>query len=140
MAREKKQEQKKTFVAIWEGFVIAESNDTVIVERSHYFPEDSIVKEHFKESEQTTKSWKGEVNYYHIVVDKKVNKNACYYYQNPKYYAEIKGRLSFWNMIPILTFDVKLVPFDGNIYISSTSMCIVYKISFYFICLVWWLR
>ena len=66
--------------AIWNGQVIAESNDTIIIEGNHYFPVDSINTKFFKTSEtQTVCHWKGTASYYSIEVDGQVNQDAAWY-------------------------------------------------------------
>ena len=83
--------------AIWNGKVIAESNDTVVVEGNHYFPADSLPQELLQPSATTTVcSWKGTANYYSLNVDGKVNTDAVWYYADFKpAAAEIKGRVTF---------------------------------------------
>jgi uncharacterized protein (DUF427 family) len=90
--------------AIWNNTIIAESNDTVVVENNHYFPLDSIVKEHFVPSEtKTTCPWKGEARYYSIVVDDEENKDAAWYYPEPKEAAkELKNRVAFSRGVAIV--------------------------------------
>lgn len=89
--------------AVWNNQVLAESNDTVVVEGNHYFPPDAIKKEYFKESTQhTTCPWKGEASYYSLEVDGEVNENAAWYYKKPKEAAEnIKGYVAFWNGVEV---------------------------------------
>ena len=89
--------------AIWNGKVIAESDDIVEIEGRKYFPDSSKVAEYFKPSESTSQcAWKGTANYYDIEVDGKINKNACWYYANPSEEAvSIKGRVAFWMGVEI---------------------------------------
>ncbi len=89
--------------AIWNGKVIAESSDTIVVEGNHYFPPDSIYKEYFKESHMhSTCQWKGEASYFDIVVDGKENRNAAWYYPEPKEAAKnITGYVAFWNGVVV---------------------------------------
>ena len=84
--------------ATWNNTVIAESNDTVVVEGNHYFPPESVNKEYFQESNShTTCPWKGEASYYNVVVNGETNKDAAWYYPEPKEAAaEIKDRVAFW--------------------------------------------
>jgi uncharacterized protein (DUF427 family) len=90
--------------AIWNNQVIAESNDTVVVEGNHYFPFDSVKSDFIKPSE--TKSscpWKGQASYYSLVVDGELNKDAAWYYPDPKPAAfEIKGRVAFWKGVKVV--------------------------------------
>jgi len=90
--------------AIWNNQVIAESDETVVVENNHYFPEDSIQKEYFRNSDtHTTCPWKGVASYYHIEVDGKENKDAAWYYPEVSELARtIKGRVAFWKGVEIV--------------------------------------
>ncbi len=89
--------------AIWEGVVLAESNDCVVVEGNQYFPPESIRGEYFKPSKQTSVCpWKGIASYYDIEVNGKVNPNAVWYYPEPKDAArQIKGRVAFWKGVQV---------------------------------------
>ena len=89
--------------AIWQDTVLAESDDTVVVEGNHYFPDDSINRAYFQESSNhTTCPWKGEASYYDVVVDGNVNSGAAWYYPEPKEAAEnIKGRVAFWKGVRV---------------------------------------
>ena len=89
--------------AIWNGTVIAESDDTVVIENNHYFPANSIKKEYFKNSEShTTCPWKGLASYYTITVDCEENKDAAWYYPEVSELARtIKGRIAFWKGVQI---------------------------------------
>jgi uncharacterized protein (DUF427 family) len=89
--------------AIWNGVVIAESNETKVVEGNHYFPPDSIKKEYLKESKTTSICpWKGKASYYDVVVKGKVNKAAAWHYPKPSLLAKkIKDHIAFWNGIEI---------------------------------------
>ncbi len=89
--------------AIWEGVVLAESNDTILLEGNHYFPPHAIRREHFKPSEKTTVCpWKGTAHYYTIVVNGKENKDAAWYYPEPAEAAkQIKDRVAFWRGVRV---------------------------------------
>lgn len=89
--------------ATWKGAVLAESEDTVVVEGNHYFPADSINREHFRESEtHTVCGWKGTASYYDVTVDGEVNADAAWYYPEPKDAAqEIEGRVAFWRGVRV---------------------------------------
>ena len=89
--------------ATWNGAVLAESDDTVVVEGNHYFPPDSIKREHLRESEtHTVCPWKGTASYYDVVVNGEVNKDAAWYYPQPKDAAkEIKDRVAFWHGVKV---------------------------------------
>lgn len=90
--------------AIWNGTVIAESNDTIEVDKAHYFPIESVKKEYLQPSEFTTVcSWKGTANYNDIVVDGKTNQNGAWIYKSIKSPSAkaIEGRVAFWNGVEI---------------------------------------
>lgn len=85
------------------GVVIAESDDTVVVEGNHYFPIDSVKGDHLGASETTSYcGWKGTANYHDVVVDGHTSKDAAWYYAEPKpEAAEIKGRVAFWKDVTV---------------------------------------
>ncbi|HKG15946.1 MAG TPA: DUF427 domain-containing protein [Pyrinomonadaceae bacterium] len=89
--------------ATWKGEVIAESDETVVVEGNHYFPADSVKREHFRESEtHTVCGWKGTASYYDVVVGGDVNKDAAWFYPEPKdAAADIKDRVAFWRGVKV---------------------------------------
>jgi uncharacterized protein (DUF427 family) len=89
--------------ATWNGKVLAESDETVVVEGNHYFPRESVKEEFFEESAtHTTCPWKGEASYLSVVADGQVNKDAAWYYPEPKDAAkEIKGRVAFWKGVKV---------------------------------------
>ncbi len=89
--------------AIWNNEVIAESDDTVVVEGNHYFPPSSVNNEYLVESSTLTVCpWKGEANYYDIVVGDNVNKDGAWYYPDPKTEAaEIKDHVAFWRGVQV---------------------------------------
>lgn len=89
--------------AVWNGRVVAEHDATRVVEGNHYFPPDSIKREHFKNSKTTTVCpWKGEASYYTLEVDGSRNEDAAWYYRTPKdAAAEIKGYVAFWRGVQI---------------------------------------
>ena len=89
--------------AIWNNTVVAESNDTVVVENNHYFPAESIKMEFFEASiAQTSCPWKGRASYYSLRVGSEHNKDAAWYYPEPKDAAkEIKGRVAFWKGVKV---------------------------------------
>lgn len=89
--------------AIWNGQVVAESNDTVVVESNHYFPADSINKEFYADSDATSICpWKGEAHYYTITVEGKTNPDAAWYYPTTKEAAKsIEGRVAFWRGVEV---------------------------------------
>jgi uncharacterized protein (DUF427 family) len=89
--------------ASWKNQVLAESNDTVVVEGNHYFPADSINKTYFEPSNShTTCPWKGEASYYNVVVNGQINKDAAWYYPQPKdAAAQVKNRVAFWRGVKV---------------------------------------
>ncbi len=89
--------------AVWKGKVIAESDDTVLVEGNHYFPESALRREHVTFSNHhTTCPWKGEASYYSLLVDGELNPDAAWYYPDPKPEAEmVKGRVAFWKGVEV---------------------------------------
>ena len=89
--------------AVWKNNVIAESDDTVMVEGNHYFPEASVNREYISFSNHKTScSWKGQASYYSINVNGDVNPDAAWYYAEPKdAAANIKGRVAFWKGVQV---------------------------------------
>lgn len=89
--------------AIWNNKVIAESNDTIVVENNHYFPADSIKQEYFTSTDlHSTCPWKGEASYYTVEVDGKPNPNSAWYYPKTKENAKhIEGYVAFWRGIKV---------------------------------------
>ena len=87
--------------AIWNGAVIAESDDTVVVEGNHYFPAGSVCRELLVESDtHTVCPWKGTASYYTVVVGGERNADAAWYYAEPKpEAAAIRGRVAFWRIL-----------------------------------------
>jgi uncharacterized protein (DUF427 family) len=90
-------------IARWNGAVIAESDDTVVVEGNHYFPPDSVNEALLEASaSHTTCPWKGVASYKSIVVDGKRNPDAAWFYPDPlPAAAEIKGRFAFWKGVTV---------------------------------------
>lgn len=90
--------------AIWNNTVIAESDDTLVVENNHYFPADSIKREYFKDSNtHTTCPWKGLASYYTLEVDGQVNEDAAWYYPKTSELArQIEGRVAFWKGVEVV--------------------------------------
>ena len=89
--------------AIWNNEVIAESNNTIVIENNHYFPADTVKKDFFKPSDtHTTCPWKGLASYYTLDVDGKQNPDAAWYYPDPKPAAsEIKDYVAFWKGVQV---------------------------------------
>ncbi len=89
--------------AVWNNTVIAESDDTVLVEGNHYFPESSLRREYISFSNhKTTCGWKGQASYYSLNVNGDVNSDAVWYYADPKpEAANIKGYVAFWKGVKV---------------------------------------
>ena len=89
--------------AIWKGEVIAESDDTTVVEGNHYFPPDAVKMEFLKPSStETICPWKGMAGYYSVVVNDEINEDAAWYYADPKEAAKaIRGRIAFWKGVEV---------------------------------------
>ena len=90
--------------AIWNDAVLADSKNTVIVEGNHYFPADSLRREHFRDSDHRSSCpWKGAASYYDVLVGGGVNANAAWYYPAPKDAArQIAGRVAFWKGVQVV--------------------------------------
>ena len=89
--------------AIWNGVILAESDNCEVVEGNQYFPPDAIKREYFQETTtHTTCGWKGVASYYNIVVDGQVNKDAAFYYPDAKSAAKnIEGYVAFWRGVKV---------------------------------------
>lgn len=89
--------------AIWHNEVIAESDKTVVVENNHYFPQEAVNMSLLTPSSTHTHCpWKGDASYYNVTIDGKVNKDAAWYYPDPKAAAaEIKDRIAFWKGVEV---------------------------------------
>ena len=89
--------------AVWKETVIAESDETIVVEGSHYFPPDGVKQEYFRDSEtHTLCNWKGEASYYDVVVDGESNKDAAWYYPEPLEAANnVRGYVAFWKGVEV---------------------------------------
>ncbi len=90
--------------AIWNGTVVAESTDTVVVEGNHYFPAESVNKNCLLPSNTKTMcSWKGQASYHTLFVNGDANPDAAWTYADPKdAAAEIKGRIAFWKGVQVV--------------------------------------
>lgn len=83
--------------ATWNGHLIAESDDTVVVEGNHYFPRDAVQAELLPSDNTTICPWKGTASYHTIRVVGEENPDAAWYYPDPKpEAAQIKDRIAFW--------------------------------------------
>ena len=90
--------------AVWNGQVIAESTDTVVVEGNHYFPLESVNRSFLEQSATTSVCpWKGTAKYYSLHVNGARNADAVWYYAQPKpSAAQITGRVAFWRGVQIV--------------------------------------
>ena len=89
--------------ARWNGAVVAESDDTVVVEGNHYFPRDAVNPALLRDSDShTVCPWKGTASYYTLAVDGAENRNAAWYYPDPEpAAAEIRDRIAFWKGVEV---------------------------------------
>jgi uncharacterized protein (DUF427 family) len=90
--------------AVWNDAVIAESNDTVVLEGNHYFPMESVNAALLQPSTHTSVCpWKGTANYYTLQVNGERNENAAWFYAEPKEAArQIKGHVGFWKGVSVV--------------------------------------
>ncbi len=93
--------------AIWKGEIIADSENTVVVEGNHYFPAESVDKTHLKPSPTTSVCpWKGTAHYYSVVVGGDENPDAAWYYPDPKEAAaQIGNHIAFWRGVDVRERD-----------------------------------
>jgi uncharacterized protein (DUF427 family) len=89
--------------AIWNNSIIAESDETVIIEGNHYFPPHAIKQEYFKPSNtHTVCPWKGTASYYNVDVNGKTNQDAAWYYPKASEMAKgIEGYVAFWKGVEV---------------------------------------
>jgi uncharacterized protein (DUF427 family) len=89
--------------AVWKGVVLAESDHTIVIERNHYFPSDSVRFEYLKPSEShTVCPWKGTASYHDVEVNGERNRDAAWFYADPKAEArEIKNHIAFWKGVRV---------------------------------------
>jgi uncharacterized protein (DUF427 family) len=89
--------------AVWNGKVIAESDDTLVVEGNHYFPASALKREYVTFSNHRTSCpWKGQASYYSLMVNGELNPDAAWYYPDPKPEAEmIRDRVAFWKGVAV---------------------------------------
>ncbi len=90
--------------AVWNGQIVADSDETIVVEGNHYFPPSSVKQGFLRESDtHSTCPWKGEASYYDVVTEHDVNANAAWYYPSPKPAAEnIADHVAFWKGVEIV--------------------------------------
>jgi uncharacterized protein (DUF427 family) len=89
--------------ASWNGVVLAESDRCQVVEGNVYFPPEAVRQDVLGSSTTTTVcGWKGTANYYDVVVGDAVNRDAAWYYRDPKpEAAHIKGYVAFWHGVRV---------------------------------------
>ncbi len=89
--------------AVWNGAVVAQSDDIVMVENNAYFPADAVHQSYFRPSTHTSVCpWKGTASYYTLEVDGQTNQDAVWFYPEPKQAAEnIRGRVAFWKGVKV---------------------------------------
>ena len=89
--------------AIWNNTVIAESDDTVLVEGNRYFPTSALKREYITFSNHKSScAWKGQASYYSLMVNGDLNTDAVWYYPDPKTEAEmVRGRVAFWKGVTL---------------------------------------
>ena len=89
--------------ASWNGRTIAKSDDTVVVEGNHYFPADAVDASLLTPSATTSGCpWKGTAHYHSLVVDGQENRDAAWYYPEPKdAAAQVRGRIAFWKGVEV---------------------------------------
>lgn len=97
------QEEPRAMQAVWNDVVIAESDDTVVVEGNHYFPLDAVKSDVLQpSSHQSLCPWKGLASYYDVAVGDKVNREAAWYYPKPTPPArKVANRVAFWNGVKV---------------------------------------
>ena len=105
-------DDKKLMQATWNGVVVAESDDTVVVEGNHYFPRDSIAQQFFvPTNHRTVCPWKGVASYFTLSVDGRENRDAAWYYPSPLPAArQITGRVAFWKGVKVRPATTDAVP------------------------------
>jgi len=89
--------------AIWNGAVLAESDQCEVVEKNYYFPPETVKRKYLKESDKyTVCAWKGQASYYNIEVDGETNQDAAWYYPEPSDRAShIKDYVAFWKGVEV---------------------------------------
>ena len=89
--------------AVWNGKVVAQSDDLVLVEGNQYFPMEALDRQYVTYSNhKSTCPWKGQASYFSLLVDGELNQDAAWYYADPKPAAEeIKNRVAFWKGVKV---------------------------------------
>ena len=93
--------------ATWNGVLIAESDDTVVVDGDHYFPESSVRREYLSFSNHRTNSPKGQAQYHSLLVNGEMNPDAVWSYPEPSEAAQaLKGRMAFWKGVKVTELQI----------------------------------
>ena len=89
--------------ATWNGVVVAQSDDTVLVEGNHYFPESALRHEYFTFSNHKSMCpWKGQATYLSLLVNGELNPEAAWTYADPQPEADmVRGRVAFWKGVQV---------------------------------------
>lgn len=89
--------------AIYNGSVIATSDDVEVVEGNVYFPRDAVRDGVLVDSDHTSVCpWKGTAHYHHVQVGEQRSDNAAWYYPDPKPAAgQIADRIAFWKGVEV---------------------------------------
>lgn len=89
--------------AIWNGTVLADSDDTIVVEGNHYFPPDSVDSRYLKRSRMRSLCvWKGMASYYTVEVAGKENRHAAWTYRHPyPWIRKIRDHVAFWDDVQV---------------------------------------
>ncbi|MDT0645467.1 DUF427 domain-containing protein [Zunongwangia sp. F260] len=89
--------------AIWKDKIIAESDETRIVENNHYFPMSAVKQEYLEDSDTHTRCpWKGKASYFHIIIGAEKNKDAAWFYPSPSKAAKpIENYVAFWKGVKV---------------------------------------
>lgn len=104
------------YLAMWNDIVLAKSEHTVQVEGTHYFPPEALRSEYFEASATTSQcAWKGSAEYYTIVGNGEVNRDAAWTYRNPTTAAEkIRGYIAFWKGVRVVETETSASPSEHN--------------------------
>ncbi|MFO7977289.1 MAG: DUF427 domain-containing protein [Bacteroidales bacterium] len=89
--------------ALWNDKIIAESQDTKVVEGNHYFPPESVKMEYLKKNDEiTTSPWKGDAHFFDLEIDGQIIASAAWYYPEPKQeVSQIKNHIAFWKGVEV---------------------------------------
>jgi uncharacterized protein (DUF427 family) len=90
--------------ACWKKTILADSQETLVIEGRHYFPPNSVKRDYLRDSStRTTCPWKGETSYYDLLVGGEINRDAAWYYPDPKNAArQIRNYVAFWKGVEVV--------------------------------------